>query len=504
MSGLGKIKNSERLISIIVPIIAGLILLVCAIMNLNSSIWFDEAYSAYLVRGDFKQIWEMTAVDVHPPLFYFLLKIWSIMFGTSAVAMRFMSVFFGLIAIVFIFHLVKKWFGVKVASLAALTAAVSPMLVRYSQEMRMYTLVLLIVVMATYYLTLALEKGTERSGRKYWVIYAVLMAIGMWTHYFSAFMWIAQLVLIVKKMGGVKTIIKETAKRRTILLVYSLAAILYLPWLPSFYSQVKTVQAGFWIPPVSFETMGDFTASLLFFNKAQEVTGWGLMFGLLLLVGFGVGLNQTFKTVKAEERQKLKDVIWLIVAPFLVMTVLSLPPLTSSFVDRYILYSIVLFWALLGIIVGLLKNKRLKIILASLVIIVAGLGVSFVENRKPRGYIKEIVAETFAVAKEGEPIIADGVWTYYDGVFYSSEKHPIYLFENEVDYKYGSLEPIRNYRVNVVGSGEEFLKDKKSVWFVTDRSEGGNGYRVPEWAKEMRIETEILLDHNAAVHFVKD
>ena len=64
MSGLGKIKNSERLASIIVPIIAGLILLVCAIMNLNSSIWFDEAYSAYLVRGDFKQIWEMTAVDV--------------------------------------------------------------------------------------------------------------------------------------------------------------------------------------------------------------------------------------------------------------------------------------------------------------------------------------------------------------------------------------------------------------------------------------------------------
>lgn len=198
MSGLGKIKNSERLISIIVPIIAGLILLVCAIMNLNSSIWFDEAYSAYLVRGDFKQIWEMTAVDVHPPLFYFLLKIWSIMFGTSAVAMRFMSVFFGLIAIVFIFHLVKKWFGVKVASVATLTAAVSPMLVRYSQEMRMYTLVLLIVVMATYYLTLALEKGTERSGRKYWVVYAVLMAIGMWTHYFSAFMWIAQLVLTVK------------------------------------------------------------------------------------------------------------------------------------------------------------------------------------------------------------------------------------------------------------------------------------------------------------------
>ena len=441
MSGLGKIKNSERLISIIVPIIAGLILLVCAIMNLNSSIWFDEAYSAYLVRGDFKQIWEMTAVDVHPPLFYFLLKIWSIMFGTSAVAMRFMSVFFGLIAIVFIFHLVKKWFGVKVASVATLTAAVSPMLVRYSQEMRMYTLVLLIVVMATYYLTLALEKGTERSGRKYWAIYAVLMAIGMWTHYFSAFMWIAQLVLIVKKMGGVKAIIREAAKRRMILLVYSLAVILYLPWLPS---------------------------------------------------------------VKAEERQKLKDGIWLIVAPFLVMTVLSLPPLTSSFVDRYILYSIVLFWALLGIIVGLLKNKRLKIILASLVIIVAGLGVSFVENRKPRGHIKEIMAETFAVAKEGEPIIADGVWTYYDGIFYSSEKHPIYLFENEVDYKYGSLEPIRKYRVNVVGSGEEFLKDKASVWFVTDRNEEERGYRVSEWAKEMRIETEILLDHNAAVHFVKD
>lgn len=501
---LNKIFKNEKMWSVIIPIVAGILLLIFAMMNLNSSIWFDESYSAYLVRGDFKQIWEMTAVDVHPPFFYFALKIWTMIFGTSIIAMRFMSVFFGMIAILFLFQLIKKWFGLKVASFATIAAAISPMFIRYSQEMRMYTIVLMLVMMATYFLTLALEKGTERSGCKYWVTYAILIAVGMWTHYFSAFMWITHLVIIFKYFGGIKRVFKDKKLLKTIILTYVFAVILYLPWLPSFFNQIKTVQAGFWIPPVSFETMGDFTASALFFNKGQEVTGWGVVFGLMLITVFVIGLTKILKVENTETKKKIKNMLILVGVPFVVMTALSLPPLTSSFVDRYILYSIVILWALFGVVAGLVKDQRLKIVLVSLVLIVAGFGISFVENRKPRGFIKEIIAETFASAKEDEAIIADGVWTYYDGIFYSNEKHPIYLFEEDVKYEYGSLEPIRNYRVNLVKSKQEFLENKKSVWYITSKIGDERGYKIPEWAEEMRVESEIVLDHHAAIKFTKD
>ena len=38
------------------------------------SIWFDEAFSAYLIRYSYSEVAQFTATDVHPPLYYWLLK----------------------------------------------------------------------------------------------------------------------------------------------------------------------------------------------------------------------------------------------------------------------------------------------------------------------------------------------------------------------------------------------------------------------------------------------
>ena len=41
----------------------------------NKSIWYDEVYSLNLVKGNFAQIVSGTAQDVHPPLYYLILKL---------------------------------------------------------------------------------------------------------------------------------------------------------------------------------------------------------------------------------------------------------------------------------------------------------------------------------------------------------------------------------------------------------------------------------------------
>ena len=48
------------------------------------SVWFDEAFSVYLARFNIAEIVHFTSLDVHPPLYYWLLKGWTVIFGHSA------------------------------------------------------------------------------------------------------------------------------------------------------------------------------------------------------------------------------------------------------------------------------------------------------------------------------------------------------------------------------------------------------------------------------------
>ena len=280
-------------------------------LNLRSSIWFDESYSAYLVRGDFGQIWTETAQDVHPPLFYFLLKIWSNIFGNTDFAMRFMSVFFGAISIILAFHLLKRWFGVKTAGVATALLSLSPFLIRYGQEMRMYTLIFAIVLGATYALDLALETRKKR----YYIIYAILVALGMWTHYFTALAWLAHVVYLtaVKKINIFK---------RPWLFTYLGAVLLFLPWIPAFLTQTATVQQGFWIPGVTFSTLPDYISEAAYFKEfSNGVDAWWALLLIVWCIIFGLVLYRT--------KKKPSLLLSLVFVPPVLLFLLSMPQYTN-------------------------------------------------------------------------------------------------------------------------------------------------------------------------------
>ena len=153
----------------------------------KSSIWFDEAFGAYLIKFNFLDIARYTAADVHPPLYYWLLKLWSMIFGHSELALRSMSMLFGCVAIIFGYLLTHRLFGRKAARVSLIFMVLSPMLIRYGQEARMYTLVATIALAATYVLTFAVNTKKKLP----WVLYGILVSLGMWTHYLSAIVWIA-------------------------------------------------------------------------------------------------------------------------------------------------------------------------------------------------------------------------------------------------------------------------------------------------------------------------
>ncbi len=123
------------------------------LIGLGQSLWLDEATSALVVRNlTFSEIIsKFLPTDFHPPLYYLVLKAWSDIFGTDEIALRLLSVIFGLLTILVTYFIGKeiksKTFGV----LASFLLAIAPLHVYYSQEVRMYMLSSLFVSLAVYF-----------------------------------------------------------------------------------------------------------------------------------------------------------------------------------------------------------------------------------------------------------------------------------------------------------------------------------------------------------------
>lgn len=104
------------------------------------SLWYDEGTSAALARRSLAEIARGAAGDIHPPLYYWLLAAWAGAFGDGVVALRAFSALAGTLVVGGVIAVGWRLWGPAVALLAGLSAAISPYLVWYSQEVRMYML----------------------------------------------------------------------------------------------------------------------------------------------------------------------------------------------------------------------------------------------------------------------------------------------------------------------------------------------------------------------------
>ncbi len=107
----------------------------------TQSLWHDEAWS---VMSAYQPL---TPIDPnYPPFFTVLLGVWIRLAGDSVWAMRFWSALLGVVTVAVVAFLVRRWFGNRTALMAAIFVTVSPIQWVYSQEIRSYVLVPLLVV----------------------------------------------------------------------------------------------------------------------------------------------------------------------------------------------------------------------------------------------------------------------------------------------------------------------------------------------------------------------
>ena len=219
----------------------------------EQSFWNDEGNSARLSERSLPLIIEGTASDIHPPLYYLLLRGWRELLGEDEFGLRAFSAFAGILTVAASFSLARLLFrkgdykrrAVYLALLASFLAAVNPALIYYSRETRMYALLALLSALST----LALIRWLNAERRLPWaVLYVFTASAGLYTHYFfPAILVLHNLIVILWSMHYFAKDIfppqqfkyKRTL-RKTILSWVSIMALillLYLPWLPVFFRQ---------------------------------------------------------------------------------------------------------------------------------------------------------------------------------------------------------------------------------------------------------------------------
>lgn len=127
---------------------------------------FDEYFTINLVRNSWADIIRLTALDVHPPLYYLAVKAAVTVFGENFFAWHLVS-FLSFLGMVFITErFVRRVFGEREAYICVLAVCAVPNMLRYALEARMYSMSMLFVTASFYLVWLLAENYESRPGRK--------------------------------------------------------------------------------------------------------------------------------------------------------------------------------------------------------------------------------------------------------------------------------------------------------------------------------------------------
>jgi 4-amino-4-deoxy-L-arabinose transferase-like glycosyltransferase len=192
--------KSNRAASRWILILGSLLAFGTRVYHLGSqSLWADEAKSVVVSSWPLLSIITEQASHEHPPLHYLLLHFLMPLAGRSEFAVRYVSLFFGVLLVPLLYVVGKMLAGERVGVLAALVAALSPFYVRFAQETRMYTLAIFFSLLSTYFF-LKIVFASERSqrperGRSLGYVFAT--AAALYSHYFTLFIVAAQMIYVL-------------------------------------------------------------------------------------------------------------------------------------------------------------------------------------------------------------------------------------------------------------------------------------------------------------------
>lgn len=219
----------------IILIIIGSIFILLGAFHTN--LWFDETYSVALMNQNFIDIWKIGATDVHPILYYWLLKIVGLIFNNSILAFRLFSclgvIVLGILGITHI----RKDFGSKTGIIWTFLSFFLPIMSIYASEIRMYSWCCVFVSLTLIYAFRIIKNGSIKN----YIIFGIFSLFSAYTHYYGlmtvGLINLFLFIYLLKKKENISKFVGQAI----------IEVGLYIPWLIVFIRQLTAVSNGFWI-----------------------------------------------------------------------------------------------------------------------------------------------------------------------------------------------------------------------------------------------------------------
>jgi uncharacterized membrane protein len=202
------------------------------------SLWFDELLTAGRIQVPFREILHDLSHSPFPPLYYLLMRGWSLVAGISEWTLRFPSALFSSASVWAVYLFGKELYDRKTALIAALFLSVSPYAVYYGQEAKMYSMLWFLGSFSFYFFYRLLKNGRKSDA----LLYVLCTVAAIYTLYAGFVFLITQLCLLFvwpdrrhRKAGGT---------------AIALTLVFFLPWLPVFLEQARNRTGIRWIGEV--------------------------------------------------------------------------------------------------------------------------------------------------------------------------------------------------------------------------------------------------------------
>ena len=389
---------------------------------------------------------------MHPVLYYWILSIINVISGGSVIAYRIFSLIcIALLSILGYTH-IRKDFGEKTGILFSFFALFLPEICIFANEIRMYSLAVLLVTICAIY-AYRIFKGD--TSWKNWIIFEISSLACLYVHYYG--LMAAGLIHVIMLINFIKNHRLQSIKR---IILFGIALVmLYIPWLVYFVSQLEHVAKGFWIGFEFPNTIIELLSYQYIGNLNYYVC---FSISILLYIYLGVQLHKIKKA--KEDILPVKLSIGIYLAVIIAAVLITVLAKTSIIFYRYLFVITGLYIFAVSFILGKEENK-IEIVAILSVIAILGVYNNIVmmkdnydySNQEPIKYLNENV-------KEGDTIVyADFGGGSVVAVQFADNQVYFYNADNwGVEEAYKAFGP--NYEVKVT---KDFIDNcSNRVWFV--------------------------------------
>lgn len=369
------IKNVKTTIYYVIP---WGIFIWCSKMIFNDSIWLDEAFSLSMIQQSFIDIIKNTAIDVHPPLYYMLLKftleLLKFCAGNNIIwTSKLISMIPIGILIIVSYKEVAKIFAKKTAFLFNIFILGMPQIMKYSIEIRMYSLGLLFVTL--FYISyIKWEKENANKELYKMIIFALLSA---YTHYFAGVSVACIYFLIL-----VEAIIRKDYKKLKRIVVSILAIfICYLPWIIIAIKQILTVKESYWIADITRNTIKGFFKYPYMVNGNIILTYVIKMFIIISIL--------LILLRRKETNSKFAIYGFFIPIMTIIIGIIASKIIRPVFIDRYMVCSLGCLWLAVAIMLSSIHKRKFTFYIITIVIIITTICTNYLIIKNEKFYKNE-------------------------------------------------------------------------------------------------------------------